>query len=527
MGQLENARAGVEKPQKNVPLMGLVGRFLLVCWISILPASTAGYIYFTILDPVKIYTLNQDLLSAVILVVSGILLVYGVLLGGAWSFSVISVRWITKGKGITEGLFSKDYRDPGFKKFTNRHLVKSFSMWLFYKHAPRRLYTRYVGSFIKLGKNVKVPKWSAMEGAEVGDGTVFAEETVFQSHVIFKDKIALKKTIIGKNCIIDADGNNAAVCILPGAVLEDNVIIKGGTLVALNQVLKEGGIYQGKYKCERIGSVHDMPPEELERYRQSVRKKRSINSCMVDDWSKFSSRFPRFLKRLGIFVGTCASGALIAVWLVFIVPGLNSALGVFGHIINIVLLPWLFIFAYGLQLYLPIPVMIAGIRYYEKTIPELPADPNASIEITDPVIIENWRKMKWLRWQAIERVTESLLRDTTGLIYKKIGHNGIAFNSFIQYAKVDPDYVTIGENTIVSFESHIYAYKLVETPEPRLILKRTVIGKNCIMGGVNVEAGAKIEDDVTLVIFTVVPGDMVLRSGYVYYGDPARPQKQV
>ncbi|MBN2150036.1 MAG: hypothetical protein JW839_01195 [Candidatus Lokiarchaeota archaeon] len=512
-------------PQQSAPVSTFIVQFLLNCWISTFPATTAGYVFFYFFDPARAYALTCDLVYPTILVLIGLLLMYAALLAGAWAFSAVCVFRLTSGKPIPEGTFPKDINDPRFKNFTNRHLVKAFSMWLFAKHAPRRLYNRYVGSFIKLGKNVKLPKWGAMEEAEVGDGTVFAEETVFSSHVVLKDKVFFKKPTIGRNCIIDANDNDSVVCLLPGCVLEDNVVVKPGTLVAINQVLKEGGIYQGKFKCERVGNVNDIPPEELARYRQSVSKKRGINSCMVDDWSRFSSKFPRFLKRFGILVGTCGSCAVIAAWLAFIVPGINYLLGFFGHVINVLLLPCLFIIAYGVHIYLPLGMFFVGIKHYAKTVPKLPAGANASIDITDPEIIENWRKMKWLKWQVIERVTESLFKDTTAFIYGKIGDNGIAFDAFIQYAKVDPDYVSIGGNTIVSFESHIYGYKLVETPELRLTFKRTVIGKGCVMGGVTVEAGAKVSDDVMLVIFTVVPDGAVLESGKVYFGDPARPQR--
>ena len=59
------------------------------------------------------------------------------------------------------------------------------------------------------------------------------------SHLSFKTMLH-RKVRIGNNCFI---GNKSV--ILPGAVIEDDVIVKPGSVVAENQVLKKGGVYEG------------------------------------------------------------------------------------------------------------------------------------------------------------------------------------------------------------------------------------------------------------------------------------------
>ncbi len=60
--------------------------------------------------------------------------------------------------------------------------------------------------------------------------------------------------------------------------------------------------------------------------------------------------------------------------------------------------------------------------------------------------------------------------------------------------------------------------------EDKLILQKTRIGKNCLIGGETfIMPGVTIEDNVVLGSKAMVPKGMTLKSGKTYVGIPAKP----
>ena len=57
---------------------------------------------------------------------------------------------------------------------------------------------------------------------------------------IAEEKLILKKTKIGKNCLIGGE-----TFIMPGVVIEDNVVLWAKSFVPKNTPLKKGKIYVG------------------------------------------------------------------------------------------------------------------------------------------------------------------------------------------------------------------------------------------------------------------------------------------
>lgn len=95
----------------------------------------------------------------------------------------------------------------------------------------------------KIGKNSLVPDTTNLYEPyliEIGDNTIVGADCKISSHVIEHDKMIVKRVSIGNNCLIGAE-----TLILPGAVVEDDVIIGIKSLVLKNQVLKKGKTYVG------------------------------------------------------------------------------------------------------------------------------------------------------------------------------------------------------------------------------------------------------------------------------------------
>ncbi|MEX2681036.1 MAG: hypothetical protein Q6373_005510, partial [Candidatus Sigynarchaeota archaeon] len=218
----------------------------------------------------------------------------------------------------------------------------------------------------------------------------------------------------------------------------------------------------------------------------------------------------------------------------FVVLLIDGVFPVIGPIINIFLIPAMFFTGYCLNVFISLGVIYPMMKKLQKGLPDIDspkddgtAEKNSgkqgdSIEITDAQIIEKWKCCKWLKWRMVDRVLRSLFPDVSTVLYKFIGKdNHVALKSMFTEAVVDTDHVSIGENTLLSVGTHVYAYKLTEDPNPRLVIKKTSIGRNCVIAPSNIMAGANIGDNVMLGIHSVVPEDMHLESNQMYAGNPA------
>jgi len=117
-----------------------------------------------------------------------------------------------------------------------RKLLEMFPMgWI------KNFYYKSLG--MKIGKNtlvggvIKDPCLT-----EFGDNVTMGEYSCVYGHIhnMEKETIEMKKVIVGNNCVI-----GAGAFIMPGAVLEDDVIVAAGAVVIKDQVLKKGNIYAG------------------------------------------------------------------------------------------------------------------------------------------------------------------------------------------------------------------------------------------------------------------------------------------
>ena len=102
------------------------------------------------------------------------------------------------------------------------------------------------------------------------------------------------------------------------------------------------------------------------------------------------------------------------------------------------------------------------------------------------------------------------------LIGCKIGKN--VFLSGEEW--LDPCLIEIGDNTMIGGRAMILGH----IAEDKLILQKTRIGKNCLIGGETfIMPGVTIEDNVVPDSKAMVPKGMTLKSGKTYVGIPAKP----
>jgi hypothetical protein len=112
---------------------------------------------------------------------------------------------------------------------------------IFLMGGMKNLYFRLLG--MKVGENSLVGG-TIMDPCltEIGNNTTIGLFSVIYGHIhdIEKEIIIMDRVKIGNNCVI-----GAGACIMPGAVLEDNVKLATGSVVIKGQILKKGKTYGG------------------------------------------------------------------------------------------------------------------------------------------------------------------------------------------------------------------------------------------------------------------------------------------
>jgi acetyltransferase-like isoleucine patch superfamily enzyme len=144
---------------------------------------------------------------------------------------------------VKEGEYDLSIKDKGFFNhllfFTlyrpSLHLIGIIPL------VPMRLlYLKIVG--LKIGKNSMIAGTELIDepfAVHMGNNTLIGGFSIIFTHISHK-KMITKYVKIGNNCFI---GNKSV--IMPGVVIEDDVIVKPNTVVEMYQILKKGGIYQG------------------------------------------------------------------------------------------------------------------------------------------------------------------------------------------------------------------------------------------------------------------------------------------
>ena len=155
--------------------------------------------------------------------------------------------------GLIIKLFNIKYKPGTYEySFNNRNTFKWIIICSLYTPcrkiieifpvgAMKNIYYRLLG--MKIGKNTLVG--GAIKDpcvTEFGDNVTMGEYAIIYGHIqdYSKGIITINRIKIGNNCVI-----GAGAIIMPGATLQDNVVLAAGALVKQNQVLEKGKTYAG------------------------------------------------------------------------------------------------------------------------------------------------------------------------------------------------------------------------------------------------------------------------------------------
>ncbi len=112
------------------------------------------------------------------------------------------------------------------------------------KNIYYKLLGMHIGTNTLVGGVIKDPCVTSF-----GNNTTMGEYALIYGHIqdFSKGTLTVKPVRIGNNCII-----GAGAIIMPGATVEDDVIIAAGAVVTQNQVLSKGNMYAGVPAVERL-----------------------------------------------------------------------------------------------------------------------------------------------------------------------------------------------------------------------------------------------------------------------------------
>lgn len=143
----------------------------------------------------------------------------------------------------TEGKYGTTIKDKTSFKFILSYALyfPTYKVIGFLNMPPIKvLYLKIIGA--KTGKNVVLSgdEWIFDPYVtEMGDNTTIGARSIISGH-LGEGYLLIKKVKIGKNCLVGGDS-----FIMPGVIIEDNVVLGAKSLVLKDQILKKGKTYAG------------------------------------------------------------------------------------------------------------------------------------------------------------------------------------------------------------------------------------------------------------------------------------------
>jgi acetyltransferase-like isoleucine patch superfamily enzyme len=141
------------------------------------------------------------------------------------------------------------------------------------------------------------------------------------------------------------------------------------------------------------------------------------------------------------------------------------------------------------------------------------------------ISIKDWNFFKFILFYALYRPALKIVEifpllplrlRFLKLVGLKIGKSSILTGTELIN---EPFLVEIGEQTLIGGHTNIASH----ITEEKLVLKKIIIGDNCLIGGyVKILCGVIIEDDVTVGLNSVVLKNNILKKGRFYAGIPAK-----
>jgi len=201
--------------------------------VALFPPILFIYFLFKILDLSNILHL---LFFSIMLVIDYLILIFSTIFSTAFFINTLSLKY-------EEGEYGKSLKDKTAFKYALYFALyyPTYKLINIFVLPPiKSFYLSLIGC--KIGKNVFLAgeEWIADPCIiEIGDNTMIGGRALITGHLA-EDKLKIKKVKIGKNCLVGGEA-----FIMPGVIIEDNVVIGAKSLITKGKKLSKGKIYAG------------------------------------------------------------------------------------------------------------------------------------------------------------------------------------------------------------------------------------------------------------------------------------------
>ena len=217
-----------------------IGRVFLLIIVTLLCYSCAFFLpvifLYKVIQVLNFSYIFHLFIFSISLALSYLILVFSMMVSSTFFIRLLRVRY-------KEGDYVSTIKNKMSFKF-----ILSYALYFptyktigFLNMPPvKALFLKMIGC--KIGKNVAL---SADEWifdpyvTEIGDNTTIGARSIISGH-IGERHLIIKKVKIGKNVLIGGD-----CFIMPGAIIEDNVVLGAKSLVLKDQILQKGKFYAG------------------------------------------------------------------------------------------------------------------------------------------------------------------------------------------------------------------------------------------------------------------------------------------
>lgn len=205
---------------------------MVVYGIALVPVSI--FLYFDI----KFFSFEaiHVILFSIFLMFDYFILLFSLIFSSAFFINVLNLKY-------EEGEYEQNLKEKMYFKY-NLYFILYYPVYRFLNiivYPPiKSFYLRLIGA--KIGRGVFLSLDEIIFDPcliEIGDKTMIGSKAMILAH-IGENKLILKKTKIGKNCIVGTEA-----LIMPGVIVEDNVVIGAKSFIPKNAILKKGKIYAG------------------------------------------------------------------------------------------------------------------------------------------------------------------------------------------------------------------------------------------------------------------------------------------
>ena len=217
-----------------------ISRLFLLIIVSLLCYGCAFFIpivfFYQVIKFLNLSYFSHIFILSISIAITYLILVFSMMISSALFIRLFRVKY-------EEGDYESTIKDKISVKFILSYALyfPTYKVIDFLNLPPiKSLFLKMIGC--RIGKNVVLGggEWIFDPCVtEIGDNTTIGARSMVLGH-IGEGHLIIKKTRIGNNCLIGGD-----CFIMPGSIIEDNVILGAKSLVLKDQILLKGKFYAG------------------------------------------------------------------------------------------------------------------------------------------------------------------------------------------------------------------------------------------------------------------------------------------